>query len=118
MPVAWAELFWQLVSLFLILWAVKKIASRLFTEDCARWGGVALVAALFTLPVSGTALYMVDQHLHPRTLATAMILLAVWRISRRQAPAGCAAAAGGLSAASADGRHGNLLLFFSDLGFA
>ena len=24
MPVAWAELFWQLVSLFLILWAVKR----------------------------------------------------------------------------------------------
>jgi hypothetical protein len=80
MPVAWAELFWQLISLFLILWAVKKIADRLFAEERARWGGVALVAAMFTLPVSGTALYMVDQHMHPRSLATAMILLAVWRI--------------------------------------
>ena len=80
MPVAWAELFWQLVSLFLILWAVKKIADRLFIEESARWGGVALVAAMFTLPVSGTALYMVDQHLHPRGLATGLILLAVWRI--------------------------------------
>ena len=80
MPVAWAELFWQLVSLFLILWAVKKIADRLFAEDCARWAGVAFVAAMFTLPVSGTALYMVDQHLHPRSLATGLILLAVWRI--------------------------------------
>ncbi len=39
-----------------------------------------MVAAMFTLPVAGTALYMVDQHLHPRTLATTMILLAVWRI--------------------------------------
>ncbi len=77
MPVAWAELFWQFVALFLILWAVKKIANRLFREECARWAGVALVAAMFTLPVSGTALYLVDQHLHPRTLATAMILLAV-----------------------------------------
>ena len=66
--------------LFLILWAVKKIANRLFEEAPARWGGVALVSAMFTLPVTGTALYMVDQHLHPRTLATAMILLAVWRI--------------------------------------
>jgi hypothetical protein len=80
MPVAWAELFWQLLSLFLILWAVKKIADRLFTEERARWAGVALVAAMFTLPVTGTALYMADQHLHPRTLATALILLAVWRI--------------------------------------
>ena len=79
-PLAWAELAWQLAALLLILWAVKKIANRLFIEDSARWGGVALVAAMFTLPVAGTALYMVDQHLHPRTLATAMILLAIWRI--------------------------------------
>ncbi len=79
-PLAWAELLWQLAGLFLILWAVKKIANLLFREESARWGGVAAVAAMFTLPVTGTALYMADQHLHPRTLATAMILLAVWRI--------------------------------------
>ncbi len=84
MPVAWAELFWQLISLFLILWAVKKIADRLFAEDCARWAGVALVATMFTLPVSGTALYMVDQHLHPRNLATGLILLAVSRILKEK----------------------------------
>jgi hypothetical protein len=80
MPVAWAELFLQVACLFLILWAVRRIASHLFDEESARWGGVALVAAMLTLPVSGTALYMMDQHLHPRTLATAMILLAVERI--------------------------------------
>ena len=80
LPLAWAEILWQLAALFLILWAVKKIAYRLFTEEAAQWGGVAMVAAMFTLPVTGTALYMVDQHLHPRSLATAMILLAVWRI--------------------------------------
>jgi len=79
-PLAWAELLVQWAALFLILWAVKKIANRLFEEEHARWGGVALIAAMFTLPVTGTALYMVDQHLHPRSLATAMILLAVWRI--------------------------------------
>lgn len=80
MPLAWAELFWQLVALFLILWAAKKIANLLFREEAARWAGVAMVAAMLTLPVSGTALCMVDQHLHPRNLATALILLAVWRI--------------------------------------
>ena len=80
MPVDWAELFWQLAALFLILFAAKKIANLLFAEEHARWCGVALLSGLFTLPVSGTALYMVDQHLHPRNLATAMILLAVWRM--------------------------------------
>ncbi|MGB8029371.1 MAG: hypothetical protein WCF30_06865 [Terracidiphilus sp.] len=80
MPLAWAELIGQWAALFLILWAAKKIANRLFEEEHARWGGVALIAAMFTLPVTGTALYLVDQHLHPRTLATAVILVAVWRI--------------------------------------
>ncbi len=80
MPLAWAELLWQLMALFLILWAVKKILNLLFSEESARWAGVAMVAAMFSLPVSGTALYIADQHLHPRTLATAIILLAAWRI--------------------------------------
>ena len=38
MPVAWAELFWQLVSLFAILWAAKKIANRLFAEEHCAMG--------------------------------------------------------------------------------
>lgn len=84
MPLPWAELFWQAVSLFLIVWALKKVANELFATERARWGGVALAASMFTLPVAGTALYLVDQHLHPRGLATAMILLAVWRVLRRR----------------------------------
>ena len=80
MPLAWAELFWQFVSLFLILLATRKILNLLFRDAAARWAGVALVAAMLTLPVSGTALYLADQHLHPRNLAAALILLAVWRI--------------------------------------
>lgn len=83
-PVAWSELLWQFAGLFLILWAVKMIANRLFSEDWARWAGVAMVAAMFTLPVAGTALYLVDQHLHPRTLASALILLAVPQILDRK----------------------------------
>lgn len=83
-PVAWAELLWQFAALFLILWAVKKIAGHLFADAPARWAAAAMVAAMFTLPVTGTALYMADQHLHPRNLATALILLAVSRILIRR----------------------------------
>jgi hypothetical protein len=39
-----------------------------------------LLAAMFTLPVAGTALNIADQHLHPRNMATAAILLAVDRV--------------------------------------
>lgn len=88
MPVAWAELAWQLAALFITLWACHSIARKLFPESVwgkrAQWAGVAMVSAMFTLPVSGTALFLMDQHLHPRNLATALILLAVDRVLARQ----------------------------------
>ena len=80
MPLAWAELAWQFAALFLILWASRRIAGRIFAERQAQWAAVAMVAAMFTLPVAGTALTIADQHLHPRNLATALIVLAVSRI--------------------------------------
>lgn len=80
MPVAWAELLWHVLSLFFILWACTRIARTLFPEPAAQWAAVALVAAMFTLPVAGTALTLVDQYLHPRALATALILIAVAQI--------------------------------------
>src|SRR5438477_1901116 len=83
-PVPWAELLWQFLSLYTILWAAYGVAQRLFPEAPARWVGVALLAAMFTLPVAGTALNIADQHLHPRNMATAAILLAVDRILARQ----------------------------------
>jgi hypothetical protein len=79
-PLAWAELLWQFVALFLILWACRRIAAQIFEQASAQWAAVAMVAAMFTLPVAGTALNIADQHLHPRNLATALILLAVSRI--------------------------------------
>jgi hypothetical protein len=82
--IPWAELLWQLLSLYGILWAAQSIARQLFPEPQAQWAGVAMVAALFTLPVAGTALYLADQHLHPRNLATALILAAVSRIMSRK----------------------------------
>jgi len=80
MPLAWAELLWQLIAIFLIVSASRSILSRLFNESTACWAGVAMMTAMFTLPVSGTALYLADQHLHPRNMATALILLGVARI--------------------------------------
>ena len=80
MPIAVAEFTWQLLSLFFIIWACWLILCRLFEEQSARWGGLAMLSAMLTLPVAGTALYLADQNLHPRNPATALILLAVTRI--------------------------------------
>ena len=76
-PVPATELFFQFASIALIVFSCGMIVRRLFKDRRAQWAGVALVTAMFTLPVAGTALYLVDQHLHPRNVATAIILLAV-----------------------------------------
>lgn len=79
-PIASTELLLQFGSIVLIVFACWSIARRLFAEERAQWAGVALVTSMLTLPVAGTALYLADQHLHPRNVATALVLLAVSRI--------------------------------------
>jgi hypothetical protein len=80
MPVAWAELLWQALSILLIVWACWAIVCQLFETPDARWGGIAMVTAMLTLPVAGTALFIADQYLQPRNPATALILFGVSRV--------------------------------------
>lgn len=77
LPLAWVAFLWQLAAIFLVLHGVWRISCRCFAEAQAQWAAVTLVAALLTLPVSGTMISLADQHLHPRTLATAAILAAI-----------------------------------------
>jgi len=84
MQVAWAELLWQWISILVLLGACLSIVRHLFKDTRAHWAGIAMVAAMFTLPVTGTGLYIMDQHLHPRNPATALILLAVSRVLARK----------------------------------
>lgn len=83
LPLPVSALLWQLAALGLMLFACWKIAECLFSQRNAHWAGVALVAAMFTLPVSGSAIYLADQHLHARNVAAAFVLLAVWRVMAR-----------------------------------
>lgn len=83
-PVAQTELLLQFVSILLIILGCSMIVRLLFRDPRARWAGVALTAAMMTLPVSGTALYLADQHLHPRNLATGLVLVAVASILARK----------------------------------
>lgn len=77
LPVSVAVLAWHLLTIFLILWGCWRVSCHCFPEWYARWAAVTTVAVLLTLPVAGTALYLVDQYLHPRALATACILAAI-----------------------------------------
>ncbi|MFP5228611.1 MAG: hypothetical protein ACLGXA_13380 [Acidobacteriota bacterium] len=83
-PVTAIELLMQLVTCFCLLWACRAIARRIFPTAVGQWAGVALIGALFTLPVAGTALYIVDQYLHPRAIATLLVLWAILTVLDRR----------------------------------
>ncbi len=84
-PIPDAELLLQLATIMLTLYAAWRIARSLFPEARAQWAGVALVGAMFTLPVAGTALFIFDAHLHARSVATALILMAIaWIIEGKR----------------------------------
>ncbi len=82
--VAGAVFFWHLLSIFLLLAAALRVARRCFDRESTCWAGLALLTVVFTIPVSGTALYIVDQYLHPRTLATALTLFAIPEVVDRR----------------------------------
>jgi len=93
LPLPWTAFLWHLISIFLLLAASWRLASALFEEESARderarWGAVALMAALLTLPVAGTALYILDQYLNPRNLAAFAGVFAVAETLRRRYLAG------------------------------
>ena len=68
---------WHLASIFLLLVACWKLSGLLFGSARAQFGSVCLMAGLLTVPVAGTALYIMDQYLNPRNLAAFASLFAV-----------------------------------------
>ncbi|HKB98984.1 MAG TPA: hypothetical protein VKD23_09380 [Terriglobales bacterium] len=76
LPLPWAAFLWHLISIFLLLAASWRLASAIFENEKARWGAVALMSAMLTLPIAGTALYIFDQYLNPRNLAAFAALFA------------------------------------------
>lgn len=77
LPTDWALLLWHFFSIFLLLLACWHLGRLAFPDPLARWGGVALIAALLTIPVAGTALYIMDQYLNPRSLSTPAVLFII-----------------------------------------
>jgi hypothetical protein len=89
LPFEWGLLLWHFASVFLLLLACWHIGRLCFPEGPARWGGVAMIASLLTLPIAGTALYLMDQYLNTRSLSTpAVLFIIVNTLERRYARAG------------------------------
>jgi hypothetical protein len=83
-------LLWHLATIFGLLFGCYRVARLCFAEKHAAWCGVALVASLLTIPVAGTALYIMDQYVTARALSTAASLLALACILERRYVAGAA----------------------------
>ena len=83
-PLDWTLLLWQFAAIFLILYGCWRISRRCFTDRSAQWAAVTMIAALLTLPVSGTGISLADQYLHPRNLAAAAIVAAVVEVLDRR----------------------------------
>ncbi len=79
LPMEVGLFLWHVASIFLLLLACWELSGLFFPNARARWGGVCLVAALLTIPVAGTALYIMDQYLNPRNLAAFAVIFAVAR---------------------------------------
>ncbi len=80
LPLETALFLWQLTSIFLFLLACWQLIGKCFTDRKARWAGVALIAALLTLPVAGTELYILDQYINPRNLTAFAAIFAVVKV--------------------------------------
>ena len=83
-PLSFAVFAWQVASIFLLLLACWELSALFFPAARARWGGVCLVAALLSIPVAGTALYVMDQYLNPRNLAAFASVFAVVRMLEKK----------------------------------
>jgi hypothetical protein len=77
LPLDWTLFLCHLASVFLLLLACWRIAAKCFPTSAGRWAAVAMVASLLTLPVAGTALYIFDQYLNPRSLSIFSVLFAI-----------------------------------------
>jgi hypothetical protein len=84
LPLAWVVLLWQFAAIFLLLHGCWRISRRCFAKPEAQWAATAMIAALLTLPVTGTGINLADQYLHPRTLATTAIVAAVVAVLDRR----------------------------------
>ncbi|HEX3663599.1 MAG TPA: DUF6798 domain-containing protein [Acidobacteriaceae bacterium] len=84
LPLAWSLLAAWLFSAVLFLYACRRLALRLFRNDQVGWIAALFAAACFTLPVAGTALFIMDPYLTARSFSTPFSLLAVVAVMDRR----------------------------------
>ncbi len=77
-PLGWAMFLWQWGSIFLLLLGCWHLGRLMWNGNARpRWGAITLVAALLTIPVAGTALYIMDQYVTTRSFSTPAVLFII-----------------------------------------
>lgn len=84
LPFDWAILLCQFFCIFVFLYGCWRVGRLVFRDPLASWGGVALVAALLTIPVAGTSLYIMDQYVTARSISTATVMMLVASVAERR----------------------------------
>lgn len=75
-----AIFLWYLASTLAVLTASFLFLRACFSSERAHWTGAGLLAAVWNVPVAGTALLLADPYLTARSLSTATTLLAITAI--------------------------------------
>src|SRR5258708_782821 len=84
MPLEWVLLAWHFACVFLLLLACCRLGRLCLGSARAGWGSAVLVASLLTIPVAGTALYIMDQYLNTRSFSTAAVVWIVLATVQRK----------------------------------
>ncbi len=82
--VEWGLLLWQFACIFMLLLGCWHLGRMAFRDPRAKWGSVALVAGLLTIPVAGTALYIMDQYVTTRALSTPAVIFIALNVLERK----------------------------------
>ena len=77
LPLDWALLALHVITIFFLLLGCLRLGRFVFRSALAPWGGVALIARTPAIPVAGTALYIFDEYLNPRSISVPAVLFLV-----------------------------------------
>ena len=66
-----------LFSAYLFLYACRRLALRIFADEQVSWIATLFAVACFTIPVAGTALFVMDPYLSARSFSAPFSALAV-----------------------------------------
>lgn len=76
-PLRYALFASYLASLWLMIYSCWRLTSLLFSTPRGRAGAMLLMTATLTLPVAGSAIYILDPYLTARSFSTPLTLLAI-----------------------------------------